>query len=610
MIVEALLIGILSFLCIDTKDIGKSLLITIGGGIVFGIVLVILFWLITPAFVGIFWGYFAIAAIPIIIGSLIVFFWLNADETDWLQIAKIAVVLLIGAGLLFTNAFRANDLYDIPEVTTYKNISAGGVLPDIDQDHIRLVTREAALQSAANILGEKKLGSKYEIKKEDLHIQNVNDELVWIAPLRYRDAVVWWKNGNTPGYASVSAEKPDEKARLVTEFPMKYTLGAYWTDDLQRHLYLKGYQHIRLEDFTLEVTDEGYPRYVISLTKPTVWNSGYVVDRILVVNPVNGDLKEYAPDNAPEWIDRIMPERIATNYLDWYGRYKNGWWDQFLAKESVNEPTSTNIGGSSSTELWFVKGRDQQYWFTGMTSISSSDDSLSSIMLVGLRNQKIYEYDISGPNEQSIVSAVQSAVSNYDNRIAGPPIPHNYGGKLTYTVPVDAVDNQGKRILMEIAIVDASSSMPHVVIAKTKAEAFNQYRQYMSGKGFEFTFSSSSSYQEIIGSVNRFSDISVNGNSVYRIWLNNSEIIFEIVPYINPEVTITQVGDLVKISFDDNTETVVIAHNFDNLDLNARKGQDQIEFETDKEIRDEKKETLSEIENLERQKEELRNKLD
>ena len=610
MIFEAFLIGFIAFLCIDTKDAKKSLFITIGGGIVFGFVLLVIFWLITPAFVGILGGYYIIAAIPIIVGSLIVLLVLNKDKMDWLQIVKIAVVLLIFGGLLFTNPLKANDLYDIPEVTTYKNISAGGVLPDIDPDHIRLVTREAALQSASNILGEKKLGSKYEIKKEDLHIQNVNDELVWIAPLRYRDIIVWWKNGNTPGYVSVSAEKPDEKARLVTEFPMKYTLGAYWTDNLQRHLYLKGYQHIRLEDFTLEATDEGYPRYVISLTKPTVWNSGYVVERILVVNPVNGDFKEYAPDNAPDWVDRIMPERIANDYLTWYGKYKNGWWDQLLAKESINKPTSTSTEGSSSTELWFVKGIDQQYWFTGMTSVSSSDDSLSSIILVGSRDQKIYEYDISGPNEQSIISAVQSAVSNYDNRVAGPPIPHNYGGKLTYTVPIDAKDDQGKRILMEIAIVDASSSMPHVVFAETKAEAFNQYRQYMSGKGFEFTFSSTSSYQEITGYVNRFSDISVNGNSVYRIWLNNSEIIFEIVPFINPEVTITQVGDLVKISFEDNTETVVIAHNFDNLDLNARKGQNQIEFETDKEIRDEKKETLSEIETLERQKEELRNKLD
>ncbi|MCK4891311.1 MAG: hypothetical protein KAS78_01450, partial [Candidatus Pacebacteria bacterium] len=251
-----------------------------------------------------------------------------------------------------------------------------------------------------------------------------------------------------------------------------------------------------------------------------------------------------------------------------------------------------------------------QYWFTGMTSISSSDDSLSSIVLVGSRDQKIYEYDISGPNEQSIISAVQSAVSNYDNRVAGPPIPHNYGGKLTYTVPIDAEDDQGKRILMEIAFVDASSSMPHVEYATTKAEAFNNFRKYMGGKGFEFTFSSSSSYQEIIGSVKRFADMSINGNSVYRIWLNNSEIIFEIVPFINPEVTITQEGDMVKLFYDDNTETVVVVSNFDNLDIEARKGQDQKEFKKDKEVRDKKKEVLSDIETLEREQDKLRNSLD
>ena len=67
---------------------------------------------------------------------------------------------------------------------------------------------------------------------------------------------------------------------------------------------------------------------------------------------------------------------------------------------------------------------------------------------------------------------------------------------------------------------------------------------------------------------------------------------------------------MVKLFYDDNTETVVVVSNFDNLDIEARKGQDQKEFKKDKEVRDKKKEVLSDIETLEREQDKLRNSLD
>jgi hypothetical protein len=98
-----------------------------------------------------------------------------------------------------------------------------------------------------------------------------------------------------------------------------------------------------------------------------------------VIDPEKGDITEYTLGKAPEWVDRVMPEELARNYLSWYGKYVHGWLNSVITEQDVNVV--------SSGEMWLIHGNNgQAYWFAGMTSSSSNDQSLTSIVLVNSRD--------------------------------------------------------------------------------------------------------------------------------------------------------------------------------------------------------------------------------
>jgi len=61
--------------------------------------------------------------------------------------------------------------------------------------------------------------------------------------------------------------------------------------------------------------------------KADINNDGYKTESVVVVDPVTGKVEEYSINDVPEWIDRVVPERIATDYISWYGAYPHGWWN-------------------------------------------------------------------------------------------------------------------------------------------------------------------------------------------------------------------------------------------------------------------------------------------
>ena len=584
MILEAIVVAVIAAFYIGFED-GKFSVIKTAkwygiGFVITAMLTGLLLWLLKPAFVGIMDGWYRVIALPVLIFSVVVivlqFVTEEVEEKEcWIQGLKILVVLLVAVWLLLTPVFYHQDLYNIPEVEISDNISAGGVFAPIDTEHIRLVDQDMAYYFGNKVLGESKenLGSQFEVRKGDFHIQMVNDHLWWVAPLQFRGFWKWWNLQSSPGFVMVDAEDPQATPRLCLGYQMKYLSSAYWSKELHRHAYLKGYEHVKLEDFTFEITDNLAPRYVLSLTEPTVLNDGFITRGVIAVNPETGKIEEYPIGSTPGWIDRVVPERIAKDYLFWYGKYEHGWLNTILAQEDVNVPTSIQGG----TELWLIYGSDgEPYWYTGMTSPSGTDQSLTNMMLVSLKTGKVYQYKISGANEQAVVDAVDSDVSLYSNWYSSVPIPYNVYGQLTYVVPVTAHTERGN-IYKGVAFVDAKNV--HIEREDNKARALEKYRAYLFSKGKGIAITSSSDRKKINGTVERIASVVLDGSSSFRIWLNDSEIIFAVDPVLIPKVAITSVGDSVIISYDDTGETVIATSSFDNLEIDARISEKQLAYE-------------------------------
>ncbi|MFA6097044.1 MAG: hypothetical protein WC788_05445 [Candidatus Paceibacterota bacterium] len=594
----------------DRFSVGRTLTVNLLGTIVGGIIFAILFWLDPPAFVGMWGGWYRVVAAPMIIGAVAcIFISIESDgKGTAIQIIKLLAVIVTGLIILFTPVFHANQLYSIPQVTEIENISVpNGILDPIDLKHIRLVDQDMAYSLGSKIIGkEANLGSQYEVIKKDFHIQEVAGHLWWVAPLQFQGFTQWNSIGTSPGFIMVDAEDPFAEPLLKTGYQMKYLTSSFWGTELYRYTYSQGYSDYVLEDLTFEVTDNLKPKWTISKTRPTINNDGYITKSVIVVDPVDGKIEEYAIGNVPEWIDRVVPERIATDYISWYGAYPHGWWNSrglwYVANKDVNEPTTITTKDGDKVELFFVYGSDNKpYWFGGMTSPSSSDQSLTSIVLIGARDGIMYKFKMTGGNEQVALDAANSAVSQYTNWYGSAPVPYNVFGTLTYIMPISSHTDKSGNIFQRVAFIDALDS--HAVIGETKDVAAENYKSYLATKGVQVALTASTNLKTIVSIVVRMGSVVIGGHSDYWLWLNNSDIIYAVNPMLWPEVVETSIGDEVNISYADTGDVRVVANKFDNKYINARVSKEQIALD-----RDTANTTAQKVGNWDEQ-EDLKNKL-
>lgn len=581
----ALFVALISSIYLAFEDsrfnLVKTLKVFVVSTIISTIVITVIFYLAPPAIVGIWNGWFRVIFIYFVIISVILLIYSMLEEDAIgaiIQGIKICVMLLAFGYLLATPIMFDNELHDLPKIVVLQNLSeANGIFDPIDLKHIRLVDRDLAYSLGSNIIGSRdNFGSIYRVEKDDFHIQTVNNHLWWVAPLEFQGYGKWRLEMTSPGFIMVDAEDPFATPQMYTDYEMKYLPSSYWGNYLYRYVYAQGYSHYKLEDITFEVTDELLPRWTISATRPTINNDGSVVKLLLVVDPEGyRDIEEYLPKDAPEWVDRVIPERIAANYMTYYGTFVHGWWNYngiYVSQKDVNVPT-----GGLATELFFVHGADQRpFWFGGMTSPSNQDHSLTSIILTDARTGILYKFPMSGANEQAALDAINSKYSEKPNWYGTAPIPYNVNGILTYIVPITAHEGSGN-IYQGVGFVDAMTK--HAVIGETKEDTIAEYQKYLSTKGINLAISTSNSIETIGGIVSRIGDFITDGKSNSRIIVDSSDIIFTVDPGLWPEASITQIKDVVNISYTETGDTIVVATSFDNLNVTTRVSPEQEELD-------------------------------
>jgi hypothetical protein len=475
------------------------------------------------------------------------------------------IVILVVMALNSSACFRSADYYKMigdVEVGDWKKD-----VPPIDMEHMRIVSESQAKYLSDKVLGESKdvLGSKYEMGK--VTICKVKDQLIWVAPIEFKGIFQWAKFDTTPGFVMVSAEDNNSKPVLVDNLNLRYMESAFFGDSVRRHLYTNGFMNYIIGDFTFELDDNYKPFYTVSVMKPTIGFGGRKVVGIAIVDPENGNISFYENEKVPEWIDRIIPESIADEYMNDWGAYKNGYLNTLFAKEGLKEPTPWPYG----SDVWLILGNDKRtYFYTGITSKSNSDQALIGIMLMDTRTGKTFMYNISGNNEQAIYDAVNNKLGADSGKwVATMPIPYEAYGTLSYVVPVIGRE---QAILQKIAIVRGDNL--NVALGNDKREAFNEYRIMLSKDGNKIVASKNVDEKELTGTIIRISspETLLSGSINYFLLLNEMpDKLLEVNSSQFPEIKVTKPGDKVALVFFMTQEEIFNVNKFDNLEISLSK---------------------------------------
>lgn len=473
-----------------------------------------------------------------------------------LSILHIAITSVASWALFRSSAYRGL----IGTVAEKESRDFSNNIAPVSLEQVRIIDQEVAHRLGDKVLGEQpSLGSQVEIGT--FNIQSINGQLYWVAPLLHDGFFKWWnKSEGTSAYIRVSATN-ERDVQLVTAVGgrpvrVKYQPNAYFGSNLERHLYLSGYATTGLTDYSFETDDSGHPYWVVSLYTNAVGFFGYNVYGVAVVNAETGEIQEYTPETAPAWVDRIQPKEMIEQQLGFWGKYIKGYIN--LSNEGKLEPTE----GMS-----LVYGADgRSYWYSGITSVGR-DQGTVGFVLVDTRNKSTTWYKQAGATEEA---AMQSAKGKVQEKgyTASFPILYNINGVPTYVMSLK--DKAGLVKMLALVSVEDYSI---VGVGNNIKEAVRAYKEAYNGSGPNNNpnISSNANVFQVDSRIRRIATDIVGGTAFYYIYCDSpSDKIFIGSSTVSNELPISQVGDSVRISYNDARTAVIDMANFDNLNLNIK----------------------------------------
>lgn len=499
---------------------------------------------------------FLFISLCIIAIALNITMWLSDSEKDtffWYPSAIAAGVLfvvLIFRGVAGSSFFNADTMYQ--QLGEVEKVKFEEMVKQIDLSQIPIVDEALAKKQADKKIGEDiALGSRVNLGTPS--IQQVNGELIFVAPLEHSGIFKWNTFRSTPGYITVSASNPN-KVNYVTELngekiEIFYQTSAYFGNDLKRYIRSQGYGTVGLTEYTFELNDEGRPYWVVTTYENrTIWGSPEATG-VVIVDAQNGKTDWYAWNDVPEWVDIVQPQEFVEKQINNWGRLVHGWW---------NPSNTDKIEKTDLTIPVFVDG--DCYYFTGMTSVGS-DDSCVGFIMVNTRNKKAIMSYMSGATEKAAMKSAEGLVQDFGYK-ATEPLPVNINGIPTYTGSLK--DEEG--LIKAYSMVNVQN---YSIAAKGNnlEEAKRNYMQAISKSGSNQVVGADEAYSYTYeGKVERISSVVEDGFTYYYLVVEGErEKIFTASYLVSDELAVTRDGDMVKISYIDDKNGAVDIVTFDNL---------------------------------------------
>jgi hypothetical protein len=565
----ALVIGILGAATVFiSADAEKSL--KVGAFVILGVIYTLLGWLgiylILPSLAWPLFGTFGgILFVWWIISAIVSASLADTGITHAAWFPVVYFVVLIGFAFSGWGAFHADTyagLIGQIEGKTQKHWSQD--VEPLDPTHIRLVPKELAVALAKTTLSQDgvTLGSQFPLDEDHATLQKINNDYWYLIPLDYKGWRVWTNANCVPGYVRISATDPYAKPQLITGSKMKYTPGAYFGDNMERRLYSK-YKSYILTDFSFEEDESGKLFWVVTACSKKVGFFGTIVDGVILFDPETGEdtfiLQSKLEENPKyAWIDRVMPMELVKSYIDEWGNFKGGWWNQVWDHIDMLEAETPILNYSADGRCVVV---------TPITSTNNSDATMTGLMYTDARTGKSTYYAMSGgSSEQAVIDAVNAATSFKRWHASSQIVYDNIYGKLCALIPLlgENGNYQG------LAIVQNDNK--RVALGVTPQEALVNFQTMLMSSGGQITTESKKNTLEYKGKIIRLGwELSgSNAGKQYYLYFNGFKNSFIVSSSMQSELSLTREGDLVSITYIKTDQVSVPVMSFKNLTLNLQ----------------------------------------
>ncbi len=459
---------------------------------------------------------------------------------------------LLALLLLLVIIFVIGLLISSPVVSAKKyqqlmQVETGEFATDIEElsfDQIPLLDRDSA-----TLLGNRKMGSMVDMvsqfEVDELYSQiNYQDRPVRVSPLRYADLIKWFNNNAEGIPAYIKIDMATQNTELVKlDEGMKYTTSDHFNRNVYRHLRFK-YPTYIFNDLSFEIDEEGTPYWICPVKKFNIGLfGGETIGRVVLCNAITGETRDYAIEDAPQWIDRAYSADLLVKLYDYYGTLKHGFINSVFGQKDCLRTTDGYNYLAIDDDVWV---------YTGVTSITG-DQSNVGFVLMNQRTMETKFYEVEGATEDSAMSSAEGQVQNLKYK-ATFPLLLNISGEPTYFIALK--DDAG--LVKMYAMVNVQKYQI-VAVGDTVSKCEEAYTDLMYENGISEAEEDTRDILTVKAPVTKIAQGVVDGNSHYYIMVEGSEDIFDIPVTDFIDIIRYDVGDEVTIEYrkGEKTNTVL-----------------------------------------------------
>ncbi|SMC53663.1 CvpA family protein [Papillibacter cinnamivorans] len=446
-------------------------------------------------------------------------------------VVVVALILVFIVGTVISvPLFRAGSYKDLISV------AQGDFTEDVKEisyDKIPMLDKDSAEK-----LGDRKMGelsdmvSQFEVADNYTQI-NYKNRPVRVTPLVYGDIIKWWNNRSEgiPAYLIIDmVTQGVEVVRL--QDGIKYTTAEHFSRNLYRYLRFR-YPTYMFDAPVFEINDDGEPYWICPRVEKTIGLFGGTdIFGAVLVNAVTGESVYYPKEEVPAWVDRVYTAELIIEQYDYYGLYRNGFFNSIFGQRGV---TVTTDGYN------YIAMNDDVYVYTGITSVTG-DQSNIGFILSNQRTKQTTYYSIPGAEEYSAMSSAEGVVQHL-NYVATFPLLLNISNQPTYFMALK--DNAG--LVKMYAMVNVRQYQI-VGTGQSVAECERDYVSLLVENNV--TQEESLPQNTVTGTVAEIRTAVKDGNSYYYIRLDGKSEYYVISAEESEAAVILNVGDSVQIEYD------------------------------------------------------------
>ncbi len=478
-----------------------------------------------------------------------------------------ALVVVVAVGYVFScQLFRAKDYSEI--ITVNEADFAEGIDAQTYEsfEEVPRLDGDAANQLASRGLGDLAdygLESQYAVSEENNIQINYQGKPTRVVPLEYDNIIKWFYNtkAGISGYIRIDMSSMEQQlVKLDDGKYIRYSTAEHFKYNLKRHLRFK-FPTYMFGDATFEINESGAPYWVSPILDKTIGLfGGKDVKGVILVDAVTGECTEFSLEEIQSnkelfWIDRVYDSDLVVEQYDYYGKYRDGFFNSLLGQKNV----------VASTEGYNFIAQDGDVWlYTGVTSVTG-DNSLVGFVLINQRTKETKFYPVAGGTENSAQSAAQGLVKDLQYT-ATFPVLLNIGGEPTYFMSLKDESN----IVQQCALVnvrDYNSINSH---AKDLETCLNLYLAQLDkadvdydseGLGESDTPATDEGVKatEVTGVIADIRTADKDGNTYYYIKLDSNTAYFSIAVKDNENVVLLNKGDNVTVAYEGEGKDDIVA---------------------------------------------------